>query len=339
MKILIDILHPAHVHFFRNFIKEIEKKGHEILVTARKKDIALDLLELYNIKYIKLSNFKPGLFDLSLELIKRNFKFYKIAKKFKPDVIMGLMGPTIATAGLFLKTKKIVFWDTENSKLSNLVVYPLVDYVITPSCYEAKVHGNHIKYAGYHELSYLHPKRFKPNAKVLKKHGLKKGEKYFILRFVSWGTYHERKEEGFFDKVGFVKSLEKYGKVFITSELSLPKELEKNKIKIPYNELHDFLAFASLYIGESATVASESAILGVPAIYVSTSRRGYTNEQEKKYGLVFNFSNQESAMKKALELLKKKNLKKEWAKKRDAMLKDKIDVTKFVMDFVEDKIK
>jgi predicted glycosyltransferase len=29
MKVLIDIGHPAHVHFFRNAIRELEGRGHE----------------------------------------------------------------------------------------------------------------------------------------------------------------------------------------------------------------------------------------------------------------------------------------------------------------------
>jgi predicted glycosyltransferase len=35
MKVLIDMGHPAHVHFFKNTIWELEKRGHEVKVTAR----------------------------------------------------------------------------------------------------------------------------------------------------------------------------------------------------------------------------------------------------------------------------------------------------------------
>ncbi len=38
MKILIDIGHPAHVHIFRNFAKEMTKKGHKVLMTCREKE-------------------------------------------------------------------------------------------------------------------------------------------------------------------------------------------------------------------------------------------------------------------------------------------------------------
>jgi len=41
MKILIDMGHPAHVHSFRNAIREPEKQGHQVKVTVRDKDVAL----------------------------------------------------------------------------------------------------------------------------------------------------------------------------------------------------------------------------------------------------------------------------------------------------------
>ena len=41
-----------------------------------------------------------------------------------------------------------------------------------------------------------------------------------------------------------------------------------------------------MVIGESATMASEAACLGIPAIFISNTGRGYTTEQDKKYGLI-----------------------------------------------------
>lgn len=38
MKILIDMGHPAHVHFWKNFIWEMEKQGHEFKVVVREKN-------------------------------------------------------------------------------------------------------------------------------------------------------------------------------------------------------------------------------------------------------------------------------------------------------------
>ena len=52
MKILFDMGHPAHVHFFKNTIWELEKKGHQVKVTARDKDVTIALLEAYGIAHV-----------------------------------------------------------------------------------------------------------------------------------------------------------------------------------------------------------------------------------------------------------------------------------------------
>ena len=48
MRIVVDINHPAHVHYFKNFIWEMEKRGHAILITASEKDISYRLLDAYD---------------------------------------------------------------------------------------------------------------------------------------------------------------------------------------------------------------------------------------------------------------------------------------------------
>jgi len=47
MRVIIDISHPAHVHFFKNFVWAMEKRGHEIIITAGDKEVTLKLLEHY----------------------------------------------------------------------------------------------------------------------------------------------------------------------------------------------------------------------------------------------------------------------------------------------------
>ena len=136
---------------------------------------------------------------------------------------------------------------------------------------------------------------------------------------------------------GFV--LSGYGQVFISSEAPLPEEFEPYRLSIKPERMHHLMAFASMVIGEGATVVSEAAMLGIPAFYVTKPGKGlgYTNELEKKYGLIFNFDVQQSAqaLDKIRELLEKDDLQEEWTGKRDRMLSEKIDVAGFITDFVE----
>jgi predicted glycosyltransferase len=336
MKIMIDILHPAHVHLFKNFIWEMQKKDHKILITAREKDVTLRLLDAYEIKYAKISKISKSKIGLLAEFISRNIKFYKIAKKFKPDVLMGAMGPTIALVGFLIRIPRVVFYNNETAKLTNFFVQPLATAFVTSTSYEGKVKGKHITHNSYHELAYLHPRYFEPNKEILKLAKLE-NQKFFIVRFVSWESSHDIGGRSLIDKIGFIKSLERYGKVVITSEKNLPNELKKYQIKLPPEKMHDLLAYATLCIGESATMAAEAALLGVPAIYIANTLRGYINELEKDYQLVFNFKSQKKAMQKALKLLKNRSLKNEWLEKRDKMLKEKTDLTEWMIKFIEKK--
>ena len=86
-------------------------------------------------------------------------------------------------------------------------------------------------------------------------------------------------------------------------------------------------------------MATESAILGTPAIYVSSlvGTMGNFVELEEKYGLIFNYSSSDKVLDKAIELIQRKDLKQEWKTKRDVLIGDKIDVTAFMLDFIENR--
>jgi predicted glycosyltransferase len=62
---------------------------------------------------------------------------------------------------------------------------------------------------------------------------------------------------------------------------------------------------------------------------------GNFSELEHKYGLVHSYSDTGQALKKAVELLENKDAKKEWRVRREQLLDDKIDVTSFMVRFIE----
>ncbi|WP_225420004.1 DUF354 domain-containing protein [Methanohalophilus profundi] len=290
MRIIVDIAHPAHVHFFKNFIWEMEKRGNEVIITAGDKEVTLKLLDNYGFKYHFTCKRTTG-YKLMFEIVKRDLQMLKFVKKYNPDIVMGIASTISAHVSRVTDAKSIVFTDTEHTKLADMITYPFSDLIVTPSCYSKDLGKKQIRYNGYHELAYLHPNYFTPDPAVLEELGLEEGDPFIILRFVSWEASHDIGHHGIQNKIEFVKELEKYGRVLITSEGDLGPEFEKYKIKVSPEKLHDMLYYATLYIGEGATTASECAILGTHAIYVNTLRLGYTDEQEEKYGLVYNFSN------------------------------------------------
>jgi uncharacterized protein len=337
LKVLIDIGHPAHVHFFKNTIWSLQKKGHQVMVVSRDKDVVIDLLNAYKIPHTVLSKVKPGKSNLFEEWLTREFKTFKITKQFNPDILMGVLSPAVAHAAWIYRKKSIIFNDTEHAVLAKKLTYPFCNIICTPSCYQKDEGKKQLRYNGYHELAYLHPSYFTPSPEVLKDLGLKIGEPFTILRFVSWGAHHDVGQHGIKNKSLFVHELEKYGKVFITSEGPLDREFEKYQIRIPPEKIHHLLYYATLYVGEGATMAVESAILGTPSIYVSTlaGTMGNFFELENKYGLIYNYSDSEAALAKIREILNNPEIKKNWNLKRANLLKDKIDVTKFMIKLIE----
>jgi len=339
MKIMIGILHPKQVHSWKNIIRNLENDGHEVKIVAMEKDIALDLLDAYGFEYEVIGKNYKGLMKKAYGMLKTDIKVLKVARKFKPDILVG-GGPYLAHVSKLIGKLCITFSDTEHAKLNNWLTFPFVDVICTPSCFKRKVNPKkHVTYNGYIQLAYLHPNYFKPDSSVLDDLGLSKDDKFIILRFVSWSASHDIGQHGFINGQEMVEKLKDYGSIFITSEQKLGGVLEEYRISVPPERMHDLLYYATMYIGEGAAMASESAVLGTPAIYVNTLRLGYLDEQEKRYGLVYNFSNpktaQKDALAKAVELLEDENLKNKWRKKREKLLSDKIDVTKFMTDFIE----
>ncbi len=341
MKILIDIGHPAHVHYFRNFIKIMGKKGHEFLITSRNKEIEHYLLNSYDIPFISRGSGEKSLLGKITYLFKADYLLFKQTRKFKPDLLLSFDSVYLSHVSKLLNIPHIAFDDTEHAKLEHLLSLPFTKCILTPSCYTKDLGEKQIRFNGYMELCYLHPNYFKADPSILNLLGVKKDEKYIIMRFVSWNASHDIGHSGIPIEMKHkaVKELSKYAKVFISSESELPDDLKKYQILIPPEKMHDALAFSSLLYGESATMASECACLGIPSIFHDNNGRGYTTEEEEKYGLVFNYSesssDQNKSLKKAIELLETPNLKQEFQNRRQKMLADKIDVTAFMVWFIE----
>ena len=337
MKIHIDIGHPAHVHYFKNAIKILENLGHKITVSARERECVFDLLRYEEIRFFSRGKGKDSFLGKLAYMLKADLILYTHLRKNKPDIFLSFGSPYAAQTAWLIRKPHIAFDDTEHAKIGQLFYYPFTKAVYNPSCYLYKKSKKQNFFNGYMELCYLHPQYFTPDKSVRKELEIKEGEKYFILRFVSWSANHDIGLSGinFENKIKLVKELLKGGKVFISSENELPKELEYYRFPLESHRLHHALAFASLLVGESATMASEAAILGVPAIFIDDAGRGYTDELEKAYNIVYNFTSlqQGKAIEKAIKLSALPNIN-NYHMIKEKIIFNKIDVTKFIIDVI-----
>ena len=334
MKILIDIGHPAHVHYFKNFTKIMLDKANNVLFTCRDKDVTIDLLKFYNFNYVSFGKTYSSLWGKILGLFWFTIRLLFISLKFKPDIILNatFYGAVVAR---ILSKSHISIEDTFNKESTKLFM-PFTNVVLTGKYPHPSLGVKEIKYSGYQELLYLHPNYFKPDNSILKELGVFKGEKFFILRFVSWNASHDLGQQGLSIEIKrkILNLLKLYGKVIISSEHQVEGEFDEFCFSLPPEKMHDALAFTDLFIGEGATMASECAMLGTPAIYINPLEAGSIDDQER-YGLVSHFRNGDGVIQKIKELLNDNNLKNKCTIARLNMLSDKIDVTAFMVWFIE----
>lgn len=342
MNILITTGHPAQVHNFRDLKTELEHKGHKVFWLATNKDISKYLLDFYEIEYSVMS--KPGksIFSKGFTLLKNTIFAIKFIRKNKIDIVVSRISPQLSIASFFLRTIHIGLTDTETAGIYDKIFSRLLTVLMTAKSFKRQLRKDQIRFDGNIELFYLHPTRFQPMPKkqVAELLDIEENKPYVIMRFVSWDAYHDKGLSGFTDenKIKAAESFSKYARVFISSESELQPELEPYRIKIPPEKMHDVLAHATLFFGESATMASESAVLGTAGIFLDKWGRGYTDE-EGEYGLVYNYKNdtnsQLSAISKGIELLQNPDLKKLIKANHKRFMENKIDVTGFMLWFIE----
>lgn len=341
MKILIDINHPAHVHFFKHFAWIMQKNGNEVLFTTRNKEFSIDLLKTYKFNFISLGEHFKTTKGKLYGILKFNYALGKIARKFKPDVLLGIASFYASQISFLINKPSLIFDDTEHAKNEHRLYKPFAKYIITPNFFQKNMGSKQKRYDGFHELAYLHPNYFKPDPSVLNHLGVNENEKFVIMRFIALKASHDKGHHFMSEEIKrkAVHELSKYAKVFITSESPLKDEMKQYEIKIGPEKIHDALYYASLFLGESGTMTTESALLGTPAVRISTIGKllGNFKELRDKYNLIYFFDSGEEGLKKALELIKNDS-KKTWQLKRDKLINDKIDVTAYMVDLVKETV-
>ncbi len=341
MRVLFQLGHPAHFHLFKNTIADLQRDGHETFILIRKKDILEDLLKKSGMPYINiLPSGKKSVFTLMLRL----WRVFWFTLTHRVDVLVGST-PEVAQVAWLLRRRSVVMAEDDASIVPQFikVVKPFVDNYLSPvSCNNGVLERATTHYEGFHKLAYLHPNRFSPDSAVVDKY-FDHSNPYFLLRFAQLNAYHDvsANAHGINDKIAvkLIEILSPHGKVFITSERELSPELECYRLNINPLDIHHLMAFATLYIGDSQSMAVEAAMLGTPSIRFNdfAGKIGVLEELEKKYQLTIGIpsSDPERLYNTVKEMIDTDNLREVYQARRQQMLEDKIDVATFFTNFIE----
>ncbi|HQU71190.1 MAG TPA: DUF354 domain-containing protein [Calditrichia bacterium] len=344
MRILAYMGHPAHFHLLKNAILNLQKKGHETLVLIQTKDILERLLKGAGIEYqnVLVERRKDHPVSIALSLLSKDWHMIKLAKKFKPDLLVGT-SVEITHVGKFIGRPSVVVneddWDYI-PRFANMG-YPFASTILLPdNCRAGKWQHKVVNYRSYHELAYLHPNHFVPD-KTIAQPLYGDRDRYYILRFVHLGGHHDEGKQGIHKELGLriVNRLEEYGKVHITSERELEPEFEPYRISINPLDIHHAMYFADMYIGDSQSMAMEASVLGTPSIRFNDFAGDISvlEELEHTYHLAVGIRTAypDKLFAKLEEYLTTPDIVPQFKQRRERLVKEKIDYAAFLTWFLE----
>ncbi len=343
MNFLFDIGHPAHVHLFKKTILKLKESQNSVTITIKKNMVIEKLLDDLELDYIILGSKGNNLFEKGIKQLYFTLKTLQLFIKHKIGLAIGV-SVSISQASILYKTKSIVFDDDDISvtPVFAALSHTFANNVVSPiSVSKDRNRHKDILHHSFHELAYLHPKQFYADDSILNHLQLQKGAFFSIIRFSALKAHHDINEKGISHEqsLDILYELEQKGRVFISSEKQLPTSLEKYRIKIEPNQFHNLLAFASIVVCDSQTVASEAAVLGVPSVRINSfvGRISYLEELQHKYRLSFGFKPEQFqlALEKIRSVISNKDSKKIFQKRRQKMHSEKINLTAFIVWFIE----
>ena len=227
--------------------------------------------------------------------------------------------------------------DADAVPLYSRLSYPLSTHILSPEvCNNGSWERKSIKYDGYHELAYLHPDNFTPSKDIANRY-LQVEKPYFLIRFAKLNAHHDKDVSGINDDLALkiIETFKPFGNIYITSERKFDNRFEPYRLKIDPLDIHHVMAFASLYIGDSQTMAAESGVLGVPFVRFNgfVGRLGYLNELENKYQLGYGIkpSEPERLLEVINDLVRMENRAAVFQIRRRKMLEEKINLTSFMV--------
>lgn len=350
MNILVQLSHPAHFHLYKVCIRNWQADGHKVFVLIKTKDILEELLQKSGIPYYNILPVphRKNKLGVLLDMFIRDWKILRFCRKHKIDILTGST-PEVAQVGWLTCRHRINIGEDDAVIIPAFikVAKPFLGSYLSPiSCNNGPMEPKTIHYPGFQKLAYLHPNVFTPSAEVVRKAGINPGSPYFILRFAKLNAHHDKGVFGINTEIAqhLIDILSPHGRVYITAERELELQFEQYRLAINPLDIHHVMAFATLYIGDSQSMAVEAAMLGTPSVrfndFVGAKKIGVMEELEHNYQLTYGISSREpeklyAKVEELLAMAEGDGLKEQFHARRQKMLADKIDVTAFLTWFIE----
>ncbi len=286
-RIWIDVEQPKTAIMFNSLIKLFEKEESELLITARNYDSTYRILDDSKVKYNKIGRYGGDKLEDKLETyIDRLKQLFPLVKKFSPDYFVTFLSVEGTRIAYGLKMPSIGINDEPRNKPVCKLVHPFIGNIITPECIPKKWYielyadpEKIIRYNGLDEIAWL--SEYTPNADILEKFNIKKGEFLLIRTEPTDACYMINKlksEETIIDEFfpSIFREFPNYT-YFLLVRSNKQKQFLLKKLKAYNGERNviitqylpnivDFCFFGALIISGGGTIVRESSLLNVPSI-------------------------------------------------------------------------
>ena len=291
-RIAVFLGHPAHFHLYKNMVSCLSSKNYDVVYLIKRKDILENLVKQSGIKYVVVRDkerSQSSVFGLIQSMLKMDWQVMKYLLKIRPRVLTGTYCPIFS----FFTTVPFISCNEDDALVVPrfaMLSYPPSKAILTPIvCNNGRWDKKSTKYPSYHELAYLHPNHFTADKTVVEGYGIDTTKPYFVMRFASLKAHHDDGVKGINTEIAqrLIDILSPHGHIYITSERELEPQFEPYRIRINPLDMHHVMAFASLYLGDSQTMAAEAGVLGTPFVRFNdfVGRIGYLQELEDFYQL------------------------------------------------------
>lgn len=303
--VLIDVTHPAHVLRYLPIAEDLVKNDYEVVFAGRDKEVTIELLQASGLPFRivragrMVKRDRSALFGLAAEFTGRVVGLAKLISSAQPRYVL-TSNPTGVWAGR-LRRRVVIFDTTDGSDVGihHSLAAPLASVITSPVSVGEDFGPRHIAYRSFKALSWLHPdRRAKLDGEDAKQIDAIR-RPIVLLRIVAHTASHDADIQGL-----TLAEIEQIQAAVATSGATLIVSAETDHLGVETADilkkrpelLQFIISAASLVIGDSASVIEEAALLGVPALRISTKagERRYLQELETRYGLVQNFRTEDS---------------------------------------------
>lgn len=285
LRIWIDVDNSPHVPFFSPLIKEMEKMGCEVTITARDCFQTCGLLDMSGREYFKIGrHYGKNLFLKIAGLVIRAFQLYLFGRGKEFSVAVGHGSRSLILAAFLLRVPMVNMFDYEYSKfgpfLNRLATKQLLPALIPDFAVDHV--KNVVKYPGLKEEVYIGD--FKPDDSIYDRLGIDSQKVVVTVRPpATEAHYHQANSEEIYNSViDYLRCQEDITVVVLPRNEKQRKYIEElsgddeSNIIIPECVVNglNLLWHSDLVISGGGTMNREAAALGVPVYSIFGSEIG-----------------------------------------------------------------